>query len=242
MLVIPAIDLQDGRVVRLLQGNPHQARVYSDDPLSVARMWQDLGAPYLHVVDLDGAFEGKPKHLALVESIVNAVSVPIQVGGGIRSLDTIQTYIGIGVKRVVIGTMVLHHRRLMEGIVEKFPGRVVVSIDAHNGHVATHGWTVVTALTASEAVRSLAGLALAAVLYTDIAKDGMMAGPNLASLRTVVEASPVPVIASGGIASLEDIEAIKSLGLKVESVVLGRALYEGRIDLRQAIHVAGGKR
>lgn len=238
MLIIPAIDLKDGQVVRLTQGNLHQATVYSSDPAGTARRWQDQGAPLLHVVDLNGAFEGEPKNLSPIEAIVNAVSIPIQVGGGIRSLDAVRMYLGVGVKRVVMGTTALRHRQLVEEILDIFPERVVVSIDAKNGLVATDGWKTVTDITAREAVKSLEGLALAAVMYTDIVKDGMLAGPNIPSLKLIMEAAPVPIIASGGVASLEDIVAIKALGPKVEGVILGKALYEGKMDLTQAIAAA----
>lgn len=238
MLIIPAIDLKDGQCVRLTQGNMHQATVYSNNPAEMARKWQDQGAHMLHVVDLNGAFEGEPKNLGHVEAIVNAVSIPVQVGGGIRSLDTVRMYLGAGAKRVVMGTTALTNRQLVEEILEVFPERVVVAIDAKNGLVATDGWKTVTGITAREAIISLEGLALAAVMYTDIAKDGMMAGPNLLSLKLIVDASPVPVIASGGIASLDDIAAIKALGPKVEGIILGKALYEGKIGLQQAIAAA----
>jgi phosphoribosylformimino-5-aminoimidazole carboxamide ribotide isomerase len=235
MLIIPAIDLKDGQCVRLMQGNMHQATVYSNNPAAMARQWQDRGAQLLHVVDLNGAFEGEPKNLSHVEAIVNAVSIPVQVGGGIRSLDTVRMYLGAGAKRVVMGTTALRHRALVEEILEVFPERVVVSIDAKNGLDPTDGWKTVTDVTAREAIVSLSGLALAAVMYTDIAKDGMMAGPNLMSLKLIVEASPVPIIASGGISSLDDIKAIKALGAHVQGVILGKALYEGKIDLAEAI-------
>lgn len=238
MLIIPAIDLKDGQCVRLTQGNMHQATVYSNNPAEMARKWQDQGAQLLHVVDLNGAFEGEPKNLGHVEAIVNAVSIPVQVGGGIRSLDTVRMYLGAGAKRVVMGTTALTNRQLVEEILEVFPERVVVAIDAKNGLVATDGWKTVTGITAREAIISLDGLALAAVIYTDIAKDGMMAGPNLLSLKLIVDASPVPVIASGGITSLDDIAAIKALGPKVEGIILGKALYEGKIGLQQAIAAA----
>jgi len=238
MLIIPAIDLKDGQCVRLTQGNMHQATVYSDDPVAMARQWQDQGAQLLHVVDLNGAFEGEPKNLSHVEAIVNAVSIPVQVGGGIRSLDTVRMYLGAGAKRVVMGTTALRHRQVVEEILEVFPERVVVSIDAKNGLVATDGWKTVTDISARDAILSLAGLPLAAVMYTDIAKDGMMAGPNIPSLKIMVEASPVPIIASGGISNLEDIKAIRALGPKVEGVILGKSLYEGKIDLAQAIAAA----
>jgi len=238
MLIIPAIDLKDGQCVRLMQGNMHQATVYSSDPAATARQWQDQGAQLLHVVDLNGAFEGEPKNLLHVEAIVNAVSIPIQVGGGIRSLDTVRMYLGAGAKRVVMGTTALTNRQLVEEILEVFPERVVVAIDAKNGLVATDGWKTVTGVTARDAIKSLGGLALAAVIYTDIAKDGMMAGPNILSLKLIVEDSPVPVIASGGITNLDDITAIKALGSRVEGVILGKSLYEGKIDLKQAIAAA----
>ncbi len=238
MLIIPAIDLKDGQCVRLTQGNMHQATVYSNNPAEMARNWQDQGAHLLHVVDLNGAFEGEPKNLSHIEAIVNAVSIPVQVGGGIRSLDTVRMYLGAGAKRVVMGTTALANRQLVEEILEVFPERVVVAIDAKNGLVATDGWKTVTGVTAREAITSLGGLALAAVIYTDIAKDGMMAGPNILSLKLIVDASPVPVIASGGISSLDDIAAIKALGPKIEGIILGKALYEGVIDLKQAIAAA----
>ena len=238
MLIIPAIDLKDGQCVRLMQGNMHQATVYSNNPAEMARKWQDQGAQLLHVVELNGAFEGEPKNLAHVEAIAAAVSIPMQVGGGIRSLDSVRMYLGVGAKRVVMGTTALRHRQVVEEILEVFPERVVVSIDAKNGLVATDGWKTITDITAREAILSLSGLALAAVMYTDIAKDGMMAGPNIMSLKLIADASPVPIIASGGITSLDDIKAIKALGSKVEGVVLGKALYEGKIDLRQAIAAA----
>jgi len=238
MLIIPAIDLKDGQCVRLIQGNMHQATVYSNDPAAMARQWADQGAQFLHVVDLNGAFEGEPKNLAHVEAIVNAVSISVQVGGGIRSLDTVRMYLGAGAKRVVMGTTALRHRQLVEEILEVFPGRVVVSIDAKNGLVATDGWKTVTDITAREAIKSLAGLPLAAVMYTDIAKDGMMAGPNIPSLKIMIEVSPVPIIASGGISNLDDIKAIKALGPQIEGVILGKSLYEGMIDLAEAIAAA----
>jgi phosphoribosylformimino-5-aminoimidazole carboxamide ribotide isomerase len=235
MLIIPAIDLKDGQCVRLTQGDMQKATVYSRDPAGIARRWQDEGAHLLHVVDLNGAFEGEPKNLQHVEAIAAAVSIPIEVGGGIRSLDTVRMYLGVGARRIVMGTTALRHREVLEEILEVFPERVVVSIDAKNGMVATDGWKTVTGIAASEAVKSFAGLAISAVIYTDIARDGMMEGPNLSSLKSIVSASPVPVIASGGITSIEDIAAIKKLGPRIEGVVLGKALYEGKIDLRKAI-------
>jgi phosphoribosylformimino-5-aminoimidazole carboxamide ribotide isomerase len=238
MLIIPAIDLKDGQCVRLTQGDMQKATVYSSDPAAMARKWQDQGAQLLHVVDLNGAFEGEPKNLGHVEAIAAAVAIPIEVGGGIRSLDTVRMYLGVGARRVVMGTTALKHREVLEEILEVFPERIVVSIDAKNGMVATDGWKTVTGIAASEAVKSFAGLAISAVIYTDISKDGMMEGPNLSSLKLIVEASPVPVIASGGITSIEDIAAIKALGPRIEGVVLGKALYEGKIDLRKAVAAA----
>ncbi len=240
MLIIPAIDLKDGQCVRLTQGDMQKATVYSSDPAAMARKWQDQGAQLLHIVDLNGAFEGEPKNLGHVEAIAAAVSIPIEVGGGIRSLDTVRMYLGVGARRIVMGTTALKHREVLEEILEVFPERVVVSIDAKNGMVATDGWKTVTGVAASEAVKSFAGLTISAVIYTDISRDGMMEGPNLSSLKLIVEASPVPVIASGGITSVEDITAIKALGPRIEGVVLGKALYEGKIDLRKAVAAVSG--
>ncbi len=235
MLVIPAIDLKDGRCVRLRQGDMSEETVYSEDPAAMALRWEGLGARLLHVVDLNGAIEGQPRNLPQIEAILKAVSIPIQVGGGIRRLETVRMYFSRGVKRVVMGTAVLEDRTVLEQACKEFPGRILIGIDAKNGLVAVKGWTSVSNTTVRELVETLKGLPLAGVIYTDIARDGMLEGPNLSSLKVIVDTSPVPVIASGGITRIEDIRAIKALGARIEGAIVGKALYDGKLDLKQAI-------
>ena len=236
MLLIPAIDLKDGRCVRLRQGDMRRETIYSEDPVAVALQWEQLGAPLLHVVDLNGAIEGRPANLAQIEAILNAVSVPIQVGGGVRTLDTVRTYLGCGAKRVVMGTAVLQDRAVLEDACELFPERILVGIDAKNGKVAVKGWTAVSDTSARDLVKTLAGLNLAGVIYTDISRDGMLEGPDLSSLKD----SPVPVIASGGITRIEDIRAIQALDPRIEGVIVGKALYDGKLDLKAALAAVAG--
>ncbi|OLC81421.1 MAG: 1-(5-phosphoribosyl)-5-[(5-phosphoribosylamino)methylideneamino]imidazole-4-carboxamide isomerase [Nitrospirae bacterium 13_1_40CM_3_62_11] len=240
MLLIPAIDLKDGRCVRLRQGDMRRETIYSEDPVAVALQWEQLGAPLLHVVDLDGAIEGRPANLAQIEAILNAVSVPIQVGGGVRTLDTVRTYLGCGAKRVVMGTAVLQDRAVLEDACELFPERILVGIDAKNGKVAVKGWTAVSDTSARDLVKTLAGLNLAGVIYTDISRDGMLEGPDLSSLKAFVKDSPVPVIASGGITRIEDIRAIQALDPRIEGVIVGKALYDGKLDLKAALAAVAG--
>lgn len=240
MLLIPAIDLKDGRCVRLRQGDMRQETIYSEDPAAVALQWERLGAPLLHVVDLNGAIEGRPANLAQIEAILNAVSVPVQVGGGVRTLDTVRTYLGCGAKRVVMGTAVLQDRSVLEGACELFPERILVGIDAKNGKVAVKGWTAVSDTSARDLVKTLAGLNLAGVIYTDISRDGMLEGPDLSSLKAFVKDSPVPVIASGGITRIEDIRAIQALDPRIEGVIVGKALYDGKLDLKAALAAVAG--
>ncbi len=235
MLVIPAIDLKDGRCVRLRQGDMSEETVYSEDPAATALRWEGLGARLLHVVDLNGAIDGEPRNLPQIEAILKAVSIPIQVGGGIRTLETVRMYLSRGVKRVVLSTAVLQDRVVLEQACKEFPGRILVGIDAKNGLVAVKGWTSVSNTTARELVGTLKGLPLAGVIYTDIARDGMLEGPDLSSLKGIVDASPVPVIASGGVTRIEDIRAIKALGARIEGAIVGKALYDGKLDLKQAM-------
>jgi len=240
VLLIPAIDLKDGRCVRLRQGDMRRETIYSEDPVAVALQWEQLGARLLHVVDLNGAIEGRPANLAQIEAILNAVSVPIQVGGGVRTLDTVRTYLGCGAKRVVMGTAVLQDRAVLEDACELFPERILVGIDAKNGKVAVKGWTAVSDTSARDLVKTLAGLNLAGVIYTDISRDGMLEGPDLSSLKAFVKDSPVPVIASGGITRIEDIRAIQALDPRIEGVIVGKALYDGKLDLKAALAAVAG--
>jgi phosphoribosylformimino-5-aminoimidazole carboxamide ribotide isomerase len=237
MLVIPAIDLKGGRCVRLRQGDMQEETVYSEDPASVARRWEQEGAQLLHVVDLDGAVEGRPSNLPQIEAVLKAVSVPVQVGGGVRSLETVRSYFGRGVRRVVLGTAAIQDRELLIRASAEFPGSVWLGLDARDGRLAIRGWTALSDQSVTALLPSLKPYPLGGVIYTDISRDGMLSGPNLSALREVVEASPFPVIASGGISCLEDILAIGALGARVEGVIVGKALYEGRLQLREALAV-----
>jgi phosphoribosylformimino-5-aminoimidazole carboxamide ribotide isomerase len=234
MLVIPAIDLKDGRCVRLRQGDMRAETVYSDDPVAMARHWEEAGARLLHVVDLDGAVEGEPKNTRWVEGILDAVSVPVQVGGGIRTLAAIRKLMASGASRVVVGTAVLEDSGVLDAACAEFPGRILVGLDVRDGKVATRGWTVLSDRSPTELVRTLSRYALAGIIHTDIAKDGMLEGPNLSSLREIVACSPFPVIASGGISRLADLHAIKALGPRIEGAIVGKALYDGKLELKVA--------
>jgi phosphoribosylformimino-5-aminoimidazole carboxamide ribotide isomerase len=238
VIVIPAIDLKDGRCVRLRQGRLDEETVYSQDPAEVARRWESEGARVLHVVDLNGAVEGVPRNRAAVESILKAVKIPVQVGGGIRDLATVEAYLAAGTERVVLGTAVVQDVALLEEACRRFPGRVVVGVDAKDGRVAVRGWTAVADQEATDFVGRVAGLAVYAVIYTDIARDGMLEGPNLDALRRMAEVCPVPLIASGGITRTEDLRQLRALGPKVIGAIVGKALYEGRIALRAAMAAA----
>jgi phosphoribosylformimino-5-aminoimidazole carboxamide ribotide isomerase len=236
MIVIPAIDLKDGKCVRLEQGLMERDTVYSDDPAATARRWQIEGGELLHIVDLDGAFAGSPKNRAAIEAIIKAISIPAQLGGGIRDLATIEAYLSLGLSRVIIGTAAQRTPQLVSDACQRFPGKIVVGIDAKNGMVAVQGWAEVTNVTAVELAKRFAGDGVAAIIYTDIARDGMLQGPNLEATRALAEAAGIPVIASGGVSSLRDIEnllAIEKYG--VTGVITGKAIYSGALDLREAV-------
>ena len=236
MLVIPAIDLKEGRCVRLEQGLMDKDTVYSDDPGAQARIWQEQGGELLHLVDLDGAFAGVPKNKAAIEAIVTAVDIPVELGGGIRDLATIEAYLDLGVERVILGTVAKENPALVAEACRLFPGRIVVGIDAKDGLVAVRGWAEVTEKQATELAKEMEGFGVAAIIYTDIARDGMLQGPNIEATRRLAEAISIPVIASGGVSSLRDIEnllTIESAG--VVGVITGKAIYTGSLDLREAV-------
>ena len=235
MLVIPAIDLKDGRCVRLRQGDMAAETVYSEDVPSLAASWQQQGADLIHVVDLNGAVDGEPKHLPQIEAIMKMVGVKVQVGGGIRTMDTVRRYLLAGVTRAVLGTVALTDRAFLIQACREFPQRILLGLDAREGRVAVKGWTSVSETKATDLLKDLAGLDLGAVIYTDIARDGMLSGPNLEALREVVELSSFPVIASGGITSIEDLQAVQSLGPRMEGAIVGKALYDGKLDYREAV-------
>ena len=238
MVIIPAIDLKDGRCVRLRQGDMNKETAYSEDPPFMAKHWEGLGAERLHIVDLNGAVDGRPQNFDNVLAITKAISIPVQVGGGIRSLDTIRKYLSQGVSKVVLGTAVLENPSLLEEASREFPGRILISVDVKQGKIAVNGWTDVSETTPEEIFESLKSYPLAEVIFTEISRDGMLNGPNLAALEQAVRMSPFPVIASGGVARVEDIHAVKQLGPKITGMIVGKALYEGTLDLSSALKAA----
>jgi phosphoribosylformimino-5-aminoimidazole carboxamide ribotide isomerase len=241
--VIPAIDLLEGRCVRLHQGDYSQVTTFSEDPLQQALEWQRQGARRLHLVDLDGARQGVPVNDTAVRSITAALSIPVQLGGGVRTLERAEQLLGLGLDRVILGTLAVEQPELVCQLAERHPGRIVVGIDARNGLVATRGWLQDSALTATEVARRFATSGVAALITTDIATDGTLAGPNLAFLREMVEASALPVIASGGVGSLSDLLSLLTLApLGLGGVIVGRALYDGRVDLAEALQAIGPER
>ena len=242
MIVIPAIDLKEGKCVRLEQGLMEKDTVFNDNPGAQARAWQDQGAELLHIVDLDGAFAGQPKNKAAIEAILKAITIPAQLGGGIRDLATIEAYLSLGLSRVIIGTAAQRNPELVREACAKFPDRIVVGIDAKNGMVAVQGWAELTDITAIELARKFEDFGVSAIIYTDIARDGMLQGPNLEATRALAEAVSIPVIASGGVSSLKDIEqlmAIESSG--ISGVITGKAVYTGAIKLSEAIALTKGR-
>jgi phosphoribosylformimino-5-aminoimidazole carboxamide ribotide isomerase len=236
MIVIPAIDLKEGNCVRLEQGEMNRDTIFSDNPAEQALKWQEAGAELLHLVDLDGAFAGIPKNKAAIEAIIKAIRIPAQLGGGIRDIATIEAYLSLGLSRVIIGTAAQRNPELVIEACQKFPGRIVVGIDAKNGMVAVQGWAELTDITAVDLARKFEDCGVSAIIYTDISRDGMMAGPNIEATKSLAEAIAIPVIASGGISSLKDIEnlmAIEACG--VTGAITGKAIYTGAINLREAI-------
>lgn len=239
MKIFPAIDILDGKAVRLYQGRLDAVKVYNDDPVDQARIWASQGAEWLHVVDLDGAVLGKPANAEIIARIVKAVNVPVQTGGGIRSMETIERVFDAGVSRAVLGTALVTQPDLVSDACAKYPG-IVAGIDARNGKVAIEGWKQGTEHGVLELIRELELLGVQRVAYTDISKDGTQEGINYGAYRALVDQVNIPVIASGGVASLDDIRDLVSIGDQIEGVIVGTALYETRFTLRQAIAAAGG--
>jgi len=218
--------------VRLTQGQKDAETVFSDDPVDVAKSWEDQGADYLHVVDLDGAFEGVPKNLTIVEQIIKQIRVPIEFGGGLRTTQSIKTMLDLGTDRVIIGTKAIDTPSWVDELCREFPGRVAVGIDAKNGKVAVKGWTSLSEVTAVSFAREIEKASPCAIIFTDISKDGMLQGPNISSLKELLTAVKTPVIASGGISSLKDIEAL--CRLPIAGMIIGKALYTGHVKLSEA--------
>jgi phosphoribosylformimino-5-aminoimidazole carboxamide ribotide isomerase len=241
MLIIPAIDLKDGKCVRLRQGRAEEVTVFGDDPVAMGLKWQEAGAQLLHVVDLDGAFSSEPRNLKSIQALRQALSIRIELGGGIRTLKTLDCYIHLGIDCVILGTAALENPKLAAHACADYPGRIAFGLDARNGLLAVKGWTEATTKTVLEVAQDLAPLNPAAFIYTDIARDGVKKGVNISATRALAEAVDVPVIASGGVSSLEDIRALLPLeSLGVVGVITGRALYDGSLDLKEAIRLAQG--
>ena len=239
MIVIPAVDIKDGRCVRLLQGRMDAETVFSDDPVAMARRWADEGAELVHIVDLNGAIEKTPQNLRHIEQIVNSVSVPLQVGGGIRDMATLKMYLELGVAKVVIGSSAVNNPQLVKEAGQRFPGQIVVGIDARDGKVATEGWTKSTLVSAVDLARQFADCGVSAINFTDINRDGMRTGPNLEATRELAEALDIPVVASGGVSTIDDIKALAQIqGCGITGVITGRALYDGSFELAEAIAAA----
>jgi phosphoribosylformimino-5-aminoimidazole carboxamide ribotide isomerase len=242
MIILPAIDLKEGRCVRLEQGLMDKDTVYSLTPGEQARIWQEQGGEFLHIVDLDGAFAGLPKNREAIRAIIEAIDIPCELGGGIRDMQTIEAYLALGIDRVILGTVAKENPALVAEACKVFPGQIVVGIDAKDGLVAVRGWADLTEKLATEMAKEMEGLGVEAIIYTDIARDGMMQGPNIEATRALAESINIPVIASGGLSTLDDIRrllAIESFG--VTGVITGKAIYSGAIDLRAAVALTKGR-
>jgi len=236
VVIIPAIDLKNGQCVRLVQGDFKRVTVYSENPVEIARLWQEQGAERIHIVDLDGSLAGAPRNRDVIRNIVNAVGAPVQVGGGVRDMRTIETYIEMGVEWVILGTMALKDRNFIKEACNHFRNRVILGIDANAGKIAIQGWTEQTSASAVEMAKSYEGYGLAAIIYTDIARDGMETGVNTEATKALAEAVDIPVIASGGVSGMSDIERILEIEIfGVTGVIIGKALYTGAISLKDAI-------
>ena len=243
MEVIPAIDLLDGKCVRLYQGDYDRASIFSNNPVEVARQWAAEGATRLHVVDLDGAKAGKSVNLSVIEAIVKAIDIPVQVGGGLRDRSGVERLLDTGVQRAILGTVAVEKPELVTQLCDEFPQQIVVGIDARNGKVATRGWLETSEVAATDLAERMTKHGAAAIIYTDIHRDGTMSGPNMDALRELAEAIDIPVIASGGISSLTDLLSLLSLeSVGVTGAIVGRAIYTGDISIKEAVRAVGDGR
>jgi phosphoribosylformimino-5-aminoimidazole carboxamide ribotide isomerase len=240
MEVIPAIDLLDGKCVRLYQGDYNQSQVFNDDPVAVARQWADEGATRLHLVDLDGAKVGHPVNLDAIRSIVEAVKIPIEVGGGLRDRDAIAALLSTGVRWAILGTVAVEKPERVAQLCGEFPEQIIIGIDARNGKVATRGWLETSEVMATDLAEQMAQLGAAAIIYTDIHRDGTMQGPNLEALRNLAAIAAIPVIASGGVSSITDLLSLLALEPQgVTGAIVGKALYTGDVSLKEAVRAVG---
>lgn len=240
MEIIPAIDILEGCCVRLYQGDYTRSQIYNQEPVAVAKEWVAQGATRLHLVDLDGAKKGEPVNLKAIAALINAVDVPVQVGGGLRTRAAVADLLAIGAHQVILGTVAVEQPQLVAQLCAEFPQQIIVGIDARDGKVATRGWLETSEILATELGQQMAKLGVAAIIYTDIHRDGTLKGPNLAALREMAQAVDIPVIASGGVSSITDLLSLLALEpLGVRSVIIGRALYTGDISLKEALQAVG---
>ncbi|CUH76466.1 1-(5-phosphoribosyl)-5-[(5-phosphoribosylamino)methylideneamino]imidazole-4-carboxamide isomerase [Tropicibacter naphthalenivorans] len=240
MILYPAIDLKDGKAVRLLRGDMDKATVFNDDPAAQALEFMASGCEWLHLVDLNGAFAGEPVNAAAVEAILKQTQTPAQLGGGIRDMATIEMWLSKGLARVILGTVAVEKPELVREAAKAFPGKIAVGIDAKDGKVATKGWAEVTDVDAVELAKSFENDGVAAIIYTDINRDGAMQGPNVEYTAAMANAVTIPVIASGGVSSLDDLKALRDCGAPLNGAISGRALYDGALDLKQALDTLKG--
>lgn len=238
MIILPAIDLHDGQVVQLRQGKLEEKTIYSNDALAIARRWEEEGANGLHIVDLNAAFTGETRNIEIIKRLVHSLNIPVEVGGGIRSVEIATTFIDAGVSRVVIGTRAVDSPDLLEKLVKQFGGdRVAVSVDAKDGKVAVKGWTEITAVDALDFIKSIEKLGVRTIIFTDIATDGTLQGPNIGALEKILASTRCHLISSGGVADIEDIKELASLA-NLYGTIIGKALYDGTVDLGEAVAVA----
>jgi phosphoribosylformimino-5-aminoimidazole carboxamide ribotide isomerase len=238
MIILPAIDLHDGQVVQLRQGKLEEKTVYSDDALAIAKRWEEEGANGLHIVDLNAAFTGETRNIEIIKRLVHSLNIPVEVGGGVRSAEIATTFIDAGVTRVVLGTRAVESPDLLEKLVKQFGGdRVAVSVDAKDGKVAVKGWTEITAVDALDFIKSVENLGVRTIIFTDIATDGTLQGPNIGALEKILASTRCHLISSGGVADIEDIKELASLP-NLYGTIIGKALYDGTVDLGEAVAVA----
>ena len=236
MIIIPAVDIKNGKCVRLVQGRKEDETVFADDPAAMAQRWVQAGAELIHVVDLDGAFEKSPQNLSAIENILQSVDTPIQLGGGIRNERTVRRFLDMGIERVIIGTEAIRHPEFVERIAGLYPGRIIVGIDARQGLVAIEGWTETTRIKAIDLARRFENCGVAAINFTDIYRDGTQTGPNIEETRRLAEAVDIPVVASGGVATIQDIYNLLPLEASgVMGIITGKALYSGTLDFKAAL-------
>jgi phosphoribosylformimino-5-aminoimidazole carboxamide ribotide isomerase len=238
MQIIPAVDIKNGKCVRLKQGRMNEETIFSSNPVEMAKKWADYGIKLLHVVDLDGAFQKKPQNSHIIQEIISSIKIPIQVGGGIRDLSSIQMYLEMGVSRVVLGTEAIRNPEQVAEFCTKFSDQIVIGIDAKNGMVAVEGWTETTSVTAIDLAKQFENTGVAAINFTDIHRDGMQTGPNIEATKALAESISIPVVASGGVSTIKDIENLLNItDSGIIGVICGRSLYEGTLDLSEAMNL-----